>query len=41
MDVERAIFRDKNEVVEQAAPNHFFDSSRNDRTKLFLSQILH
>ncbi|MDI3275598.1 glutamine ABC transporter ATP-binding protein GlnQ, partial [Pseudomonas sp. AL03] len=28
-------------IVEQAAPNDFFDNPQNERTKLFLSQILH
>ncbi|MNH87916.1 Glutamine transport ATP-binding protein GlnQ [compost metagenome] len=37
----RVIFMDKGEIVEQAAPNDFFDHPQNDRTKLFLSQILH
>ncbi|WP_260962254.1 amino acid ABC transporter ATP-binding protein [Pseudomonas citri] len=37
----RVIFMDKGEIVEQAAPNDFFDNPQNDRTKLFLSQILH
>jgi general L-amino acid transport system ATP-binding protein len=37
----RVIFMDKGEIVEQATPNDFFDNPQNDRTKLFLSQILH
>ncbi|MDE1165172.1 MAG: amino acid ABC transporter ATP-binding protein [Pseudomonas sp.] len=37
----RVIFMDKGEIVEQAAPNDFFDNPQSDRTKLFLSQILH
>ena len=37
----RVIFMDKGEIVEQAAPDDFFDRPRSDRTKLFLSQILH
>ena len=37
----RVIFMDKGEIVEQAAPNDFFDNPQNDRTKLFLNQILH
>jgi general L-amino acid transport system ATP-binding protein len=37
----RVIFMDKGEIVEQAAPNDFFDNPQNDRTKMFLSQILH
>jgi general L-amino acid transport system ATP-binding protein len=38
---DRVIFMDKGEIVEQAAPDDFFDNPQNDRTKLFLSQILH
>ncbi|WP_276202841.1 amino acid ABC transporter ATP-binding protein [Geminicoccus roseus] len=34
------VFMDKGEVVEQAAPDEFFNHPKNDRTKLFLSQIL-
>jgi general L-amino acid transport system ATP-binding protein len=37
----RVIFMDKGEIVEQAPPNDFFDNPQSDRTKLFLSQILH
>jgi general L-amino acid transport system ATP-binding protein len=37
----RVIFMDKGEIVEQAAPNDFFDNPQSDRTKMFLSQILH
>ena len=37
----RVIFMDKGEIVEEAAPNDFFDNPQNDRTKLFLNQILH
>jgi general L-amino acid transport system ATP-binding protein len=37
----RVIFMDKGEIVEEAAPNDFFDNPQSDRTKLFLSQILH
>jgi len=37
----RVIFMDKGEIVEQAAPNDFFDNPQSDRTRLFLSQILH
>jgi general L-amino acid transport system ATP-binding protein len=31
---------DRGEIVEQNAPEEFFKHPRNDRTKLFLSQIL-
>jgi len=37
----RVIFMDKGEIVEQAAPDDFFDNPKSERTKLFLSQILH
>ncbi|MDY7559111.1 amino acid ABC transporter ATP-binding protein [Pseudomonas sp. CCC3.2] len=37
----RVIFMDKGEIVEEAEPNAFFDNPQSDRTKLFLSQILH
>ncbi|OCX94375.1 MAG: glutamine ABC transporter ATP-binding protein [Gammaproteobacteria bacterium HGW-Gammaproteobacteria-9] len=38
---DRVIFMDKGEIVEQAEPELFFTNPVNDRTKLFLSQILH
>jgi len=38
---DRVIFMDKGEIVEQAEPETFFNNPVNDRTKLFLSQILH
>jgi len=34
------VFMDDGEIVEAAAPREFFDNPRNERTKLFLSQIL-
>jgi general L-amino acid transport system ATP-binding protein len=34
------VFMDKGEIVEAAPPAEFFAHPRNDRTKLFLSQIL-
>ncbi|ERI50284.1 amino acid ABC transporter ATP-binding protein [Pseudomonas sp. NPDC077186] len=37
----RVIFMDKGEIVEEAEPNTFFTNPQNERTKLFLSQILH
>jgi general L-amino acid transport system ATP-binding protein len=37
----RVIFMDKGEIVEQAEPNAFFDNPQSDRTRMFLSQILH
>lgn len=36
----RVIFMDEGQIVEQNEPEAFFTSPRNDRTKLFLSQIL-
>ncbi|MDP3813650.1 amino acid ABC transporter ATP-binding protein [Pseudomonas sp.] len=37
----RVIFMDKGEIVEEAEPNTFFTNPQNERTKLFLSQIIH
>ena len=37
----RMIFFDKGEIVEQGTPQQIFSTPQNDRTKLFLSQILH
>jgi general L-amino acid transport system ATP-binding protein len=37
----RMIFFDKGEIVEQGPPDQIFKNPQNDRTKLFLSQILH
>ncbi|MDE0309765.1 MAG: amino acid ABC transporter ATP-binding protein [Acidiferrobacterales bacterium] len=36
----RVIFMDDGEIIEQNNPDEFFDNPQNDRTKLFLSQIL-
>jgi len=36
----RVIFMDAGQVVEENNPHEFFDNPQNDRTKLFLSQIL-
>jgi general L-amino acid transport system ATP-binding protein len=38
---DRVIFMDRGEIVEQNEPNAFFDNPQNERTKLFLGQILH
>ena len=38
---DRVIFMDQGEVIEQNTPDAFFDQPQNERTKLFLSQILH
>ncbi|MBL6680333.1 MAG: amino acid ABC transporter ATP-binding protein [Alphaproteobacteria bacterium] len=34
------IFMDEGEIIEKNDPNNFFNKPQNDRTKLFLSQIL-
>ncbi|MBL3610788.1 amino acid ABC transporter ATP-binding protein [Rhodovulum sulfidophilum] len=36
----RVIFMDQGQIVEQNAPEAFFNAPRSDRTRLFLSQIL-
>ncbi len=38
---DRVIFFDDGLIVEQNTPSEFFNNPKNDRTKLFLSQILH
>ena len=38
---DRVIFMDEGEIVEQGPPDTFFTKPKSDRTKLFLSQILH
>jgi len=38
---DRVIFMDRGEIIEQNTPEAFFDNPQNERTKLFLSQILH
>ena len=38
---DRVIFMDEGEIVEQGPPDTFFTNPKSDRTKLFLSQILH
>ena len=35
------IFMDEGEIIEENEPHEFFDNPRHDRTKMFLSQILH
>lgn len=37
---DRVMFMDEGQVVEENAPHEFFDNPQNERTKLFLSQIL-
>ena len=36
----RMVFMDEGKIVEEAVPDKFFNNPENDRTKLFLSQIL-
>ncbi len=38
---DRVVFVDEGQIVEQAAPDKFFQSPREERTRKFLSQILH
>ncbi|MBD3661553.1 MAG: amino acid ABC transporter ATP-binding protein, partial [Arenibacter algicola] len=40
MVANRVIFMDAGQIVEQNEPHEFFNNPQNDRTKLFLSQIL-
>jgi ABC-type histidine transport system ATPase subunit len=35
------VFFDEGQVVEEGTPKQIFENPQNDRTKLFLSQILH
>ncbi|MDO8359852.1 MAG: amino acid ABC transporter ATP-binding protein [Devosia sp.] len=37
----RVIFMDQGQIIEQNEPEEFFSNPQHDRTKLFLSQILH
>jgi general L-amino acid transport system ATP-binding protein len=37
---DRVIFMDRGEIVEEAPPDVFFTSARNERTRQFLSQVL-
>ena len=37
---DRMIFMDEGEIIEAAEPDTFFNNPRNERTQLFLSQIL-
>jgi general L-amino acid transport system ATP-binding protein len=36
----RVIFMDEGEIIEENEPTHFFEKPQNERTKLFLSQII-
>ena len=37
---DRVIFMDRGEIIEQNEPHEFFNNPQNERTRLFLSQIL-
>ena len=37
---DRVIFMDEGEIIEENTPTAFFDNPQNDRTKMFLSQII-
>ena len=37
----RVLFMDEGEIIEENSPDEFFNNPQNDRTKLFLSQILY
>jgi len=37
----RVLFMDEGEIIEENSPDEFFNHPKNDRTKMFLSQILH
>jgi len=34
------VFMDQGQIVEEGTPDQFFSNPRNERTRLFLSQIL-
>jgi general L-amino acid transport system ATP-binding protein len=36
----RVVFMDEGRIVEQGAPDAFFDHPKHERTRLFLSKIL-
>ncbi|MGB6187301.1 MAG: amino acid ABC transporter ATP-binding protein [Aeromonas molluscorum] len=38
---DRVIFMDRGQIMEENEPGQFFDNPQSERTKLFLSQILH
>ncbi|EIG2924256.1 amino acid ABC transporter ATP-binding protein, partial [Escherichia coli] len=38
---DRVIFMDRGEIVEQAAPDEFFTHPKSERTRAFLSQVIH
>ena len=38
---DRVVFMDQGEIVEQATPKDFFENPQSERSRLFLSQVLH
>ncbi|OVE86874.1 ABC transporter ATP-binding protein [Agrobacterium tumefaciens] len=38
---DRVIFMDRGEIIEENAPSEFFSNPRHERTRAFLSQIIH
>jgi len=38
---DRVIFMDRGEIVEQAPPDEFFANPKSERTRAFLSQVIH
>jgi len=38
---DRMVFMDEGVIIEEGTPEHFFTSPKEERTKLFLSKILH
>ena len=38
---DNVVFMDRGRVEEMAPPSQFFDNPKSERTRLFLSQILH
>lgn len=38
---DRVVFMDRGSIIESAAPSEFFDTPKKERTRNFLSQILH
>ena len=38
---DRVIFMDRGQIIEENTPDAFFDNPRNERTQLFLRQIIH
>ncbi|HCY85593.1 MAG TPA: amino acid ABC transporter ATP-binding protein, partial [Desulfobacteraceae bacterium] len=37
---DRVIFMDEGKIIEEGTPEQFYTNPQNDRTKLFLKQIL-